>query len=40
MSFSHDAERDGKPPFLDVKFFHKEGQFVTNVYRKPTLSGV
>ena len=40
MSFSHEVERDGKQSFLDVNVFHEEGQFVTNVYRKPTFSGV
>ena len=39
-SFSHEVERDGKQSFLDVNVFHEEGQFVTNVYRKPTFSGV
>ena len=40
MSFSHEVERDGKLGFLDVNVFREEGQFVTNVYRKPTFSGV
>ena len=40
MSFSHEVKRDGKLSFLDVNVFHEEGQFVTNVYRKPTFSGV
>ena len=40
MSFSHVVERDGKLSFLDVNVFREEGQFVTNVYRKPTFSGV
>ena len=40
MSFSNEVERDGKLSFLDVNVFREEGQFVTNVYRKPTFSGV
>ena len=39
MSFSNEVERDGKLRFLDVIVFRGEGQFVTNVYRKPTFSG-
>ena len=39
MSFSHEVERDGKLSFLDVNVFREEGQFVTNVYRKPPLVG-
>ena len=33
-------ERDGKLSFLDVNVFREGGQFVTNVYRKTTFSGV
>ena len=40
MSFSDEVERDGKLSFLDVNVLREEGQFVTNVYRKPTFSGV
>ena len=40
MSFSHEVERDGKLSFVDVNVFREDGQFVTNVYRKPTFSGV
>ena len=40
MPFSHEVERDGKLSFLDVNVFREEGQFVTNVYRNPTFSGV
>ena len=40
MSFSHEVERDGKLSFLEVNVFREEGQLVTNVYRKPTFSGV
>ena len=40
MSFSHEVERDGKLSFLDVNVFREEEQFVTNVYRKLTFSGV
>ena len=40
MSFSDEVERDGKLSFLDVNVLCEEGQFVTNVYRKPTFSGV
>ena len=40
MSFSNEVESDGKLSFLDVNVFREEGQFVTNVYRKPTFSGV
>ena len=40
MSFSYEVERDGKLSFLDVNVFRDYGQFVTNVYRKTTFSGV
>ena len=40
MSFSHDIEGDGKQKILDVNVFREEGQFVTNVYPKPTFSRV
>ena len=40
MSFSHEVERDGKLSFLDANVFREEGQFVTNVYRKPIFSEV
>ena len=40
MTFSYEVERDRKLFFLDVNVFREEGQFVTNVYRKPTFSGV
>ena len=40
MSFSDEVERDVKISFLDVNVLREEGQFVTNVYRKPTFSGV
>ena len=39
MSFSHEVERDGKLSFLDVNVFREEGQFITNVYCKPTFMG-
>ena len=40
ISFSHEVERDGKLSFLDANVFREERQFLTNVYRKPTFSGV
>ena len=40
MSFSYEVDRDGKLSFLDLNVFREEGQFVTNVYRKTTFSGV
>ena len=40
MSFSNEVERDGKLSFVDDNVFREEGQFVTNVYRKSTFSGV
>ena len=40
MLFLHEVEKDGKLSFLDVNVFREEGQFVTNVYRKPTFSAV
>ena len=40
MSFSHEVERDGKLSFLDVNVFREEEQFVTNLYRKPSFSGI
>ena len=40
MSFSQELETDGKLSFLGVHVFREEGQFVTNVYRKPAFSGV
>ena len=40
MSFSHEVERDGRLSFLDVNVFREGGQFVTNVYHKPTFGRV
>ena len=40
MSFSHEVETDGKLTVLYVNVFRQEGQFITNVYCKPTFIGV
>ena len=40
ISFSHETEKDGAMPFLDVNIFGEKGKFVTNVYRKETFAGV
>ena len=40
INFSFEMEKDGQIPFLDVNVFHENGNFVTNVYRKETFTGV
>ena len=40
MKFSIEKEEDGHLPFLDIKIFHENDKFATNVYRKKTFSGV
>ena len=36
----YEKEEDGHLPFLDIKIFHENDKFATNVYRKKTFSGV
>ena len=40
IKFSLEKENDGRLSFLDINIFREKGKFVTNVYRKKTLSGV
>ena len=40
ISFSYETEKDGAMPFLNVNSFRENGNFVTNVYRKETFTGV
>ena len=40
ISFSYETVKDGAMPFLDVNIFREKVKFVTNVYRKKTLTGV
>ena len=40
INFSFETEKEGQMPFLDVNVFRENGKFVTNVYRKETLTGV
>ena len=40
MSFTIETEQENKISFLDVNVIRKQGEFITNVYRKPTFSGV
>ena len=39
MSFTYEEEKDNKLPFLDV-LVTRENTFITNIYRKPTFSGL
>ena len=40
MSFTYEVENDNKLPFLDVLVTRENGMFTTNIYRKPTFSGL
>ena len=40
ISFTSESEENGRLPFLDVSVSREKDRFVTNVYRKPTFSGV
>ena len=40
ISFTIENENDGKLPFLDVLVSRESDKFVTDIYRKPTFSGV
>ena len=40
INFTIEKENIVSLSFLDVKICHKNGKFVTSVYRKPTFSGV
>lgn len=40
ITFSSETEQNGKLAFLDVQVSKVNGKFVTDVYRKPTFSGV
>ena len=39
MSFTHEVENGNKLPFLDI-LVTRENSFTTNMYRKPTFSGL
>ena len=40
IDFSFETEKDGQMPFFDANVFHRNGKFVTNVYKKETFTGV
>ena len=40
INFTHENENNDKLSFLDVNVFRENNMFVTNVYRKPTFSGI
>ena len=40
IKFTKEVESNGSLPFLDVLVSREEGKFTTNIYRKPTFSGV
>ena len=40
MKFSFEEEKNGKLSFLDVEVSGEGNKSATNVYRKPTFSGV
>ena len=40
INFSLEKENDGRLSFSDINIFPEKGNFVTNVYRKMTFSGV
>ena len=40
INFFVEQKNIGSCSFLDVKICHKNGKFVTSVYRKPTFGGV
>ena len=40
MPFTIEAEQNNKISALDVNVIREQGKFTTNIYRKPTFSGV
>ena len=40
INFSKESENNNSLSFLDVKISRTDNKFVTNIYRKPTFSGV
>ena len=40
INFSFETEKDEQMSFLDVNMFRENGNFVTNIYRKETFTGV
>ena len=40
IQFTHEEERDGKVPFLEVLLIKKNDTFQTTAYRKPTNKGI
>ena len=40
MTFTVETELNNKISFLDVNTIRELGKFITNVYEKPTVSGV
>ena len=40
IKFTSEEEEGGKMPFLDFSISRENGKFVTNVYRKPTFTGL
>ena len=40
MTFTYEAETENKLPFLDVLVTREATTFTTNIYKKPTFSGL
>ena len=40
MSFTYEIENNDKLPFLDILVTREDKEFTTNIYRKPTFSGL
>ena len=40
MSFTYEVENNDKLPFLDILVIREDKEFTTNIYRKPTFSGL
>ena len=40
INFTHELEKDGKLPFLDILIDRNNGKITTSVYRKPTFTGI
>ena len=40
MSFTYEVENNDKLPFLDILVIREDKEFTTNIYSKPTSSGL
>ena len=40
MLFTYEVENNDKLPFLDILVTREDKEFTTNIYRKPTFSGL